>query len=144
MKKPVKLKKLIIDRNTWARGGQNGSAALLNKEGNMCCLGFACERQGIPKAELKEYGEPGDLLSTTPATPLHQLKQSWLNVSEGWSYSRRTTTPTTMKMRVTKRLSPSTTVTGPIKLLRSTTTWISVTRCANTACAQSCARWDLM
>lgn len=60
MKKPVKLKKLIIDRNTWTRGGQNGSAALLNKEGNMCCLGFACERQGIPKAELKEYGEPGD------------------------------------------------------------------------------------
>lgn len=57
-KKPVKLKKLIINRAKWARGGKNGSAALLNSAGNMCCLGFACARLGFTKDQLADEGEP--------------------------------------------------------------------------------------
>lgn len=39
-----KLREFVIDRAKWARGGMGGRARLLNDEGNMCCLGFACLR----------------------------------------------------------------------------------------------------
>ena len=37
-----KMKPLVIDRATWARGGRGGASGLKNGLGNRCCLGFAC------------------------------------------------------------------------------------------------------
>jgi hypothetical protein len=59
--KKVKLIPLTIDRNKWARGGYNGEAALLNDDGNMCCLGFACRASGLAAKTIKGIGLPGDL-----------------------------------------------------------------------------------
>ena len=46
------MKKLVIDRSKWARGGEGGDAALLNRRGNMCCLGFACIAAGFNWDEI--------------------------------------------------------------------------------------------
>lgn len=55
---------LIIDRAKWRTGGNStirtgeGSTALLNLDGFMCCLGFRCHQMGIPKKELLGRGVP--------------------------------------------------------------------------------------
>ena len=59
--KKAKLIPLTIARAKWARGGYNGNAALLNKDGNMCCLGFACRAAGFSAKAIKGHGEPQDL-----------------------------------------------------------------------------------
>jgi hypothetical protein len=38
------MKTVKIDREIWSRGNLNGPAKLLNKQGNMCCLGFAANQ----------------------------------------------------------------------------------------------------
>jgi hypothetical protein len=49
---------LKINRSKWRTGSNGfdktgqGSAALLNREGYMCCLGFRCHQLGIPKKDL--------------------------------------------------------------------------------------------
>lgn len=50
-----------IKRSTWARGGQNGWARLLNPDGNMCCLGFLGEACGIAKDKLLMIAYPFQL-----------------------------------------------------------------------------------
>lgn len=46
--------KLIINREKWARGYKNHPAMLLNKKGNMCCLGFcATQLFGFSLKEIK-------------------------------------------------------------------------------------------
>ncbi len=55
--------KLKIDRSKWARGGIKGDAKLLNSQGNMCCLGFACLAAGVPEDDIKWQDVPGDLAS---------------------------------------------------------------------------------
>lgn len=50
----TKLITLTIDRKRWARGGKKGEAALLNDEGNMCCLGFACKKLGVSEEQLAQ------------------------------------------------------------------------------------------
>ncbi len=63
MSKKTKLIPLTINRKKWARGGLNGEAALLNDQGNMCCLGFACRASGVAAKTLDGYGFPEDLAS---------------------------------------------------------------------------------
>lgn len=55
------MKKLVIDRSKWARGGVNGDAMLLNSQGNMCCLGFACLAVGLSTHDISGHGVPEDL-----------------------------------------------------------------------------------
>jgi hypothetical protein len=46
--------KIIIDRDRWARGYKNHPAMLLNKNGNMCCLGFcAVQLFGFSPEEIR-------------------------------------------------------------------------------------------
>lgn len=53
--------KLTINRNKWARGGLNGDAALLNDQGAMCCLGFACKKLGAKDGDIRALGTPQQL-----------------------------------------------------------------------------------
>jgi len=53
---------LIIDRSKWQNGGhKNGNTALLNSNGQMCCLGFRCKDMGIPESDLIRNVEPENL-----------------------------------------------------------------------------------
>lgn len=40
------MKRLVIDYNKW------GQSALLNLEGKMCCLGFACKKLGASENQM--------------------------------------------------------------------------------------------
>ena len=53
---PGKLTTLVIDRRKWLRGTNDGT--LLNTEGKMCCLGFACRKIGIAKDKLLDGTMP--------------------------------------------------------------------------------------
>jgi hypothetical protein len=57
----VKLISLRIDRKRWCRGGINGDASLLNGEGAMCCLGFACKKLGLTPKQINNVGLPADV-----------------------------------------------------------------------------------
>lgn len=57
---------LVIDRERWARGGKPGTLLLNDKDGSMCCLGFACLAAGVPSSKLIDMGSPEDL-AITPA-----------------------------------------------------------------------------
>jgi hypothetical protein len=59
-----KLIPLTIERSRWARGGKNGESALLNDDGNMCCLGFACKVLGFKDSTVKNHGVPSDLVNS--------------------------------------------------------------------------------
>jgi hypothetical protein len=61
-KKSVKkIKTLIIDRKTWARGNISTSS-LLNEENMKCCLGFAAEQIcHASKKEILNMSTPGDV-----------------------------------------------------------------------------------
>ena len=52
--------KLLIDRLRWARGGNNGNAALLNEDGNMCCLGFLAIEMGLTRDDIDGVGDFSD------------------------------------------------------------------------------------
>lgn len=56
-----KLIPLVIDRTRWARGGMGGMERLLNRSGNMCCLGFAC-RVLAPRSAIRDLTMPSNLL----------------------------------------------------------------------------------
>jgi hypothetical protein len=55
---------VIIDRAKWRTGdkGENrtgeGTTALLNPEGYLCCLGFICKAYGCDDKEILRSGEP--------------------------------------------------------------------------------------
>jgi hypothetical protein len=58
----MKMKKFTVRRSKWARGREGGDAKLLNKQGNMCCLGFAaCQISRIPKKKLLNAGTPEEV-----------------------------------------------------------------------------------
>lgn len=74
----TKLTKLTIDRGRWANGGNTGRPAvgttmLLNEQGNMCCLGFACNAAGVPKDHLKGLGIPSQLIRSLHSLALDQI-----------------------------------------------------------------------
>ena len=51
------MKTLTIDRGKWARGGHNGLPALLNDDGNQCCLGFAAlQITGLSEEQIDGCG----------------------------------------------------------------------------------------
>lgn len=56
---------VIIDRATWNRAipkveyrQQFGLAALLNADGNMCCLGFVCKALGLSDEQIANRAYP--------------------------------------------------------------------------------------
>lgn len=56
------MQKLYIEREKWVRGKLNGQSALLNRENNMCCLGFHCHQiDKIPLMFLKNKGQPDNI-----------------------------------------------------------------------------------
>jgi len=75
------MEKLTIYRSKWARaGGRKGSSSLLNIDGNMCCLGFMCQAQGVKHMAGK--GNPADVWEQLPS-------DSWMIEADGRrSYSR--------------------------------------------------------
>jgi len=59
------MKKIIIDRSKWRRGGDKqenaGLTCLLNPQGFMCCLGFISLAEGFTEEEIFNAGEPSDM-----------------------------------------------------------------------------------
>ena len=62
-----KPKEFTINRSKWVQGGGRdnisilGFSELLNKKGNMCCLGFYSEACGVPRKELKGRHSPANV-----------------------------------------------------------------------------------
>lgn len=59
------IKKVVIDRSKWRRGGDKqenaGETCLLNPQGFMCCLGFISLVEGFTEEEIFNAGEPSDM-----------------------------------------------------------------------------------
>lgn len=56
----------VVDRRTWVRGLAGGSSglgqtALLNDQGNMCCLGHCMTNLGAEKNQILGLGEPEEI-----------------------------------------------------------------------------------
>ena len=49
---------VVVNCETWARGGKNGKAALLNDQCHLCCLGFECIQRGLKVKDIKNLGMP--------------------------------------------------------------------------------------
>jgi len=66
------VKELEIDVLKWRTGDFSqfktgeGTTALLNRNGFMCCLGFMCIQSGLDKKDLLGWGEPGELNKEIP------------------------------------------------------------------------------
>lgn len=56
------MTKLVIDRQRWLRGEGGGRSMLLRPDDNkMCCLGFYCARNNLPKELIEEVTSPMEL-----------------------------------------------------------------------------------
>jgi hypothetical protein len=55
------VKEFTIKRSKWARGGINGKSALLNNQGNMCCLGHYAKACGFSNNDIDSLSGPVDL-----------------------------------------------------------------------------------
>lgn len=60
-------KQLEVDRSRWVFGGKRfreelGETAMLNDQGNMCCLGQICYQAGVGAESLLEQADPEDAL----------------------------------------------------------------------------------
>ncbi len=62
------MKSFTIKRSKWARGRKRemGGSQLLNKRGNMCCLGFYLKSCGLPEAVLDNAGVPEEVFNKIP------------------------------------------------------------------------------
>lgn len=71
---------VIVDRSKWRCGGNgpsylehgNGPTSLLNPQGYMCCLGFACEQLGVERHALMGTASPGHLVEYAQNDPKWQ------------------------------------------------------------------------
>lgn len=66
----MEIKQLVITRSRWVRqteGVDKGESALLNCNGNMCCLGFLGAAVGIPLKCLDGMASPNDHLDHVSA-----------------------------------------------------------------------------
>lgn len=54
------VKSFRINRAKWARGGEGGQSALLNEDGNKCCLGFYALACGAKPNQIAGHGCPED------------------------------------------------------------------------------------
>lgn len=52
------MKTFPIPRSKWARGGINGQSALLNYDGNMCCLGWFAKANGATDEQMEGVSSP--------------------------------------------------------------------------------------
>jgi hypothetical protein len=70
-----KLIPLTIDRKKWVRGDIGGESRLLNKQGNMCCLGFACKALGFRESAIDDITSPESLTAMVykPALRIEKL-----------------------------------------------------------------------
>ena len=98
VKKTVAAKKRIrydhsftVKRSRWVNGSNNNSAGnctagdslLLNKEGNMCCLGFLAKSCGLSDKTIKDHGGPDSLLDTiSPRLKKKALKTPLAKLAE--------------------------------------------------------------
>jgi len=61
----IKKLKVIVDRKRWLRGeGATNSSLLRERDGKMCCLGFACLAAGHTEDEIR-----GRLIPSALAAP---------------------------------------------------------------------------
>lgn len=65
-----RIKSLVISRKKWLRG--TGVGRLLDAQGKMCCLGFACLAAGVPKTYIQESGMPSDVAGNIPLLSRHR------------------------------------------------------------------------
>jgi hypothetical protein len=66
----VKPKRVVINRSKWAVGAfesQLGPTELLNRRGNMCCLGFVCYAAGVGSRDLLNRSLPSAMALVVPA-----------------------------------------------------------------------------
>jgi len=56
----TKMKDFSVDRTKWVRGRRRefGATGLLNRQGNLCCLGHYCQQLGVPDVYLYGRGNP--------------------------------------------------------------------------------------
>lgn len=64
------MKEFTVKRSKWARKDDEiesmGNSALLNYEGNMCCLGFACKEMGVQENILNGAACPDEVGELLP------------------------------------------------------------------------------
>lgn len=71
---------VTVDRSKWRCGAYGpshwehgkGRTALLNEQGYMCCLGFACEQLGVERHALLNTASPGHLTEYAQNDPKWQ------------------------------------------------------------------------
>ena len=87
------MTKVIIDRTKWSRGSLAANALLVNREtaesispgvprakvGRMCCLGFVCLAQGVPRKSLSGQPFPADLSRLVPGLTYRDDTWGWRN-----------------------------------------------------------------
>ena len=108
-KKFKKISKLTIDRSKWINGSvffpkgaksgtpsselfeqeekvndKYGYTALLNQEGMMCCLGFACKAAGVPKDRLIDRSNPEHAAEDTGHLIPNLTDGHWDSEEEAW------------------------------------------------------------
>ncbi len=57
-------KEFTIDRGKWVHGNNEdilGETSLLNRDGNMCCLGFYSKVCGVPNSSMLNQDNPYDI-----------------------------------------------------------------------------------
>lgn len=64
--------KVIVSRKRWGRGDIGDG--LLNKEGLMCCLGFACRQLGASAREIEGAGVPAHVCEHSKVRPAIKKK----------------------------------------------------------------------
>ncbi len=89
-KKKTKLIPLVVERSKWLRGGKDGdgmgaSSTLLNSDGHMCCLGFACKTLGFRDSTIFSKGSPTNAVRAGTASALRhrKLRMSALITADG-------------------------------------------------------------
>ena len=75
---------VTVDRGSWLSGhlGRDLESTLLDKQGNMCCLGFACIAAGISKNVLLKQATPAALCINT-STKMPETLSRLLQYSAG-------------------------------------------------------------
>lgn len=61
MKELKKPRSFTVDGKRWCRGGKGGYSALLNTQGNMCCLGFYARACGVQAGDICGVPDPCSL-----------------------------------------------------------------------------------
>lgn len=49
---------VVVNCETWARGGKNGIAKLINDQHHLCCLGFECIQRGLKVKDIRDSSMP--------------------------------------------------------------------------------------